>query len=334
MSVRLTLALDRGAVTLPREGRIGVWGATAGDDLSALPKDRVSVVQGFRPDHDALARQGYAVGPRPEGRFAMAVVFLPRARAAARARIAEAARLSDGPLLIDGAKGDGIDGILRDIRARAEVGEVLSKAHGKVFAVTGGDFADWADPGPRQVEGGFVTAAGAFSADGPDRGSVALAAALPARLGPRVADLGAGWGYLARAALAHEGVEEVHLIEADHAALESARANVTDPRARFHWADATQFRPEAPFDTVVTNPPFHVSRAADPALGRAFIAAAARMLTPRGDLWLVANRHLPYEAALRAAFRDVVETGDEAASGPGNDPAFKVVHATHPLRPR
>ena len=330
MSARLTHALDRGAVTVPAAGRIGVWGATAGDDLSALPKDRVSVVQGFRPDHDALARQGYAVSPTAAGRVAMAIVFLPRAREAARARIAEAARLSDGPLVIDGAKGDGIDGILRDVRARAEVGETVSKAHGKVFTVTGGDFADWADAGPRQVAGGFVTSAGVFSADGPDRGSVALAAALPARLGPRVADLGAGWGYLARAVLAREGVEEVHLIEADHAALEAARANVPDPRARFHWADATQFRPEAPFDTVVTNPPFHVSRTADPSLGRAFIAAAARMLAPRGDLWLVANRHLPYEAALRAAFRDVAEIGAET----GDDPAFKVVHAAHPLRPR
>jgi 16S rRNA (guanine1207-N2)-methyltransferase len=102
--------------------------------------------------------------------------------------------------------------------------------------------------------------------------------------------------------------------------------NVIDPRARFHWADATTFAPDAPFDTVVTNPPFHVARAANPGLGRAFIETARRMLTPRGDLWLVANRHLPYEAALRAAFRDVAETGD--------DPAFKVFHASHPIRPR
>jgi 16S rRNA (guanine1207-N2)-methyltransferase len=82
--------------------------------------------------------------------------------------------------------------------------------------------------------------------------------------------------------------------------------------------------PEAPFDTVVTNPPFHVSRAADPGLGRNFIEAARRMLAPRGDLWLVANRHLPYEGALRAAFRHVAEHGD--------DPGFKVFHASRPIR--
>jgi 16S rRNA (guanine1207-N2)-methyltransferase len=256
----------------------------------------------------------------------LSVVFLPRAREAARARIAEAARLTDGPLLIDGDKTAGVDGLLREIRARAQVGEVLSKAHGKVFAVTGGNFADWAEGGPREVGGGFVTRPGVFSADGPDRGSVVLAAALPARLGPRVADLGAGWGYLARAILGRAGVAELHLIEADHAALACARINIQDPRARFHWADAATFRPEAPFDTVVTNPPFHVARAADPGLGRAFVEAARGMLGPRGDLWLVANRHLPYEGALRAAFRDVAEIG--------SDPAFKVFHASHPLRSR
>jgi 16S rRNA (guanine1207-N2)-methyltransferase len=147
---------------------------------------------------------------------------------------------------------------------------------------------------------------------------------LPARLGPLVADLGAGWGYLSRAILAREGVTEVHLIEADHAALDCARQNVTDPRARFHWADTTVHAPGIAFDTVVTNPPFHVTRAADPALGRSFVEAARRLLAPRGDLWLVANRHLPYETALRSAFREVAEIGD--------DPAFKLFHASHPVR--
>lgn len=328
MSSRLTLALDRGVVAVPSEGLVGVWGAAAGDDLSGLPKERVVVVQGMRPDHDALAGRGYRVTPEPDpaARFALSVVMLPRARAAARARIAAAAAATSGPLVVDGAKGDGVDGLLKELRGRAEVGEVLAKAHGKIFVATGGDFADWAETGPHRTPDGHVTRPGVFSADGPDPGSVALAAALPPRLGPRVADLGAGWGYLARAILAREGVTELHLIEADHAALACARLNVTDPRARFHWADATAFVPETPFDTVVTNPPFHVSRAADPALGRAFVAAAARMLAPRGGLWLVANRHLPYEAALRAAFREVAEHGQ--------DPAYKVVHASHPIRSR
>ena len=40
------------------------------------------------------------------------------------------------------------------------------------------------------------------------------------------------------------------------------------------------------------------------------------MLAPRGVLWLVANRHLPYEAEMRACFSHVEEvTGDNRFDG-------------------
>jgi len=159
------------------------------------------------------------------------------------------------------------------------------------------------------VEGGFVTRPGVFSADGSDRGSVLLAAALPEKIKGHVADLGAGWGYLSRAILAHDGVKSLDLVEADREALDCARENITDPRAVFHWADATSFKPARPWDVVVMNPPFHTSRAADPELGAAFIRAAHRGLLPSGSLWLVANRHLPYDRILTPLFRNVEDIG-------------------------
>jgi 16S rRNA (guanine1207-N2)-methyltransferase len=72
------------------------------------------------------------------------------------------------------------------------------------------------------------------------------------------------------------------------------------------------------------NPPFHAGRATDPSLGRAFIQSAARILAPNGKLWMVANRHLPYETTLSECFRNVDMIG-------GNG-AFKVFHANRPLR--
>lgn len=317
---RLSLALESGAVHLPDAGRIAVFGARQGDDLSALPTDRVQVIQGFYPDHAALKTAGYDCVVEPEGRYAAAIVRLPRSKAEARARIAEAREITEGPLVVDGQKTDGIDSVLRDIRKRAEVGEVIAKAHGKLFASTGGDFADWA---ARETEiDGFVTMPGVFSADAVDRGSERLAAALPPSLPPLVADLGAGWGYLSRAILERDGVEDLHLIEADHTALACARRNITDPRAAFHWSDARTFAPDRLFDAVITNPPFHAGRAAEPALGLAFIDAARRMLARQGVLWLVANRHLPYERALADSFREVREIGQ--------DPGFKIFRAARP----
>ena len=56
-------------------------------------------------------------------------------------------------------------------------------------------------------------------------------------------------------------------------------------------------------DFVVMNPPFHDGGAEDRRLGQAFIRQAAAMLKKGGVLWLVANRHLPYEADITAAFK-------------------------------
>ena len=168
-----------------------------------------------------------------------------------------------------------------------------------------------------------ATAHAAFSAAAMDRGSALLAEALPARLPARVADLGAGWGALALRVLEREGVEECHLIEAEWDALEAARLNVADPRARFRWADATSFESDEPFDAVVMNPPFHRGRDADPEVGRAFLRAAARVLVPRGTLWCVANRHLPYERTLAEAFAETREVAGDAA--------YKVLTAARPL---
>lgn len=313
------------AVALPAEGRIAVYGPLAGADLSALPKERTHVIQGFRPDHDALTAQGYDVAVSASGEYTASLVFLPRSKTEARALVAEAA--THGVVIVDGQKTNGVESILRDIRKYAAVGEVISKAHGKLFAFSGGDFSDWsADAGGQTIAGGFKTAPGVFSVDAADPGSAALAAALPARLPGRIADLGAGWGYLAHEVLRRDDVTELHLIEASHAALDCARINVTDPRASFHWADATRFMPDTPFDTVVTNPPFHTGRAADPAIGRGFIAAAARMLKPSGKLWLVANRHLPYEAEAALHFLDVQEVA--------GDKRFKILAAAKPRRSR
>ena len=321
-SARLSLALESGALVLPGEGRIAVYRPRIGDSLLALPQERVVVLTGFRPDHDHFAR-AYAVAPAPP--YAAAIVCLPRSRAAGRALIAQAAAevAPGGWVAVDGQKTDGIDTALKDLRKRVELSESLSKAHGKLASFpVGPDLSDWRAQ-PSRV-GGFQTLPGVFSADGPDRGSILLAGALPARLGGKIADLGAGWGYLAAEILKRPGVKRLDLVEAEADALACAKVNVTDERARFHWADATLWKPESLLDAVVMNPPFHTGREADAGLGAAFIRAARRMLAPDGGLWLVANRHLPYDAVLAECFLDVQEVA--------GDGGFRVIHAIKPRR--
>lgn len=324
---RVTTALDEGQLELPAEGRILLLGPRADADLSGLPRTRCHVVQGFRPDHDALAAQGFDCATAPMGDYAAAIVFLPRVRELGQVRIAHAAARTDGPVVVDGQKTDGIDSMLKHVRARTTLTGQIAKAHGRAFWFpASSDLADWAGAGAVENADGYVTVPGVFSAAGIDPASALLAQSLPAKLGAAVADFGAGWGYLSAQVLRREDVKTLHLVEADHDALTCARVNVVDDRARFHWADVPQWVFPERLDTVVMNPPFHTTRKADPDIGRAFIQAAARALKPTGQLWLVANRHLPYEATLTDHFKQVTEAGGNAK--------FKVLHAQRPSRAR
>ena len=75
---------------LPAEGPILVLRPTQAADLSALPRDRITVVTGFLPDHEAFAARGFKVSEAPEGQYAAAILFLPRSKTFARALVAQA----------------------------------------------------------------------------------------------------------------------------------------------------------------------------------------------------------------------------------------------------
>lgn len=156
---------------------------------------------------------------------------------------------------------------------------------------------------------GLWSQPGVFSWDRPDPGSRRLIASLPALSG-RGADLGCGVGVLARTVLASAAVTQLDLVDVDGRAVAAARRNVEDPRARFHWTDARNAPALAELDFVVMNPPFHDAGAEDRDLGRAFIRRAHQVLRRGGVLWLVANRHLPYEAVLGELFGRVALTSE------------------------
>ena len=324
--IRLSLALEAG-LDLPEAARIVVFAPRIDTDLTALPQDLCHVITGFKPDYDYFSGLGYTCHTAPDGRYGAALICLPRAKDAARDLIAQACAVTDGPVIVDGQKTDGIESALKACRKRLDgVSAPVIKAHGKLFWFPASPLMDdWKFGEPGEIEGGFVTAPGVFSADGVDEGSQMLVAALPAALGSHVIDLGAGWGYLSAQVLeTHPKIEALDSVEANHAALACARLNVTDPRARLHWDDALRWQPEALADTVIMNPPFHTGRDADPALGRAFVAAAAAMLKPSGQLWMVANRHLPYEPTLASLFAESREVS--------GDTRFKILHARRPAR--
>lgn len=164
--------------------------------------------------------------------------------------------------------------------------------------------------GPRRVEGlDAWSQPGVFAWDRIDPGTALLAQHLPPLKGAG-ADLGCGYGALATVVLRSPAVTSLRLVDLDRRAVEAARRNVEDPRATFDWADARTVGASGDLAFVVMNPPFHDGGAEDRRLGQAFIRKAAELLRKGGVLWLVANRHLPYEAELSAAFKRVRPVAD------------------------
>jgi len=319
----LFLPLATGDLQLPADARVLFLHARDGRRLRESARPGWLCQQSFRPFAHALQSAGFTVGEPAQGeRFDLVLVLPPRQRDEARAMFARAARHAQPGAVVLAAvpNAEGAKSAEADFAMLFGPARNLSKHKCRVFWATAEDALDldvqarWESlDASRRIDGGYVSRPGLFAWDRIDPASALLAAHLPEDLHGRVADLGAGYGYLAVQLIARcPGVTAVDLYEAQARALEPARANLAEAVAAsarevavgVHWHDVTAGLPHR-YDAIVSNPPFHQGRADLPELGRAFIEAAAAALLPGGRLWLVANRHLPYEATLASRFAEV-----------------------------
>lgn len=312
--MRLTLAFENGLGTA---ANTVVFHADPGLPLNGL--GQVTAVHPNKIAHDAWGSRAAVQPEYTGGAAALAYVQATRSKAQTYDLIAQAAATAP-VVVVDGQKTDGIDSFYKTLRKRVEVKGTVTKAHGRLFWFQTTDLTDLR-AAPKTVAG-LSTRAGVFSAEKLDSASTGLLAALPDGLPPRVADFGAGWGYLSADLIGRAAVKSLDLVEVDHIALTCARENITDPRARFHWQSVLDH--QGTYDAIIMNPPFHQGREGLPELGQGFIQAAARCLTPKGQLWMVANQHLPYEATLAACFAQVSTL--PAPKG------FKIFQASRPKR--
>ncbi|WDS34649.1 class I SAM-dependent methyltransferase [Pseudoxanthomonas sp.] len=326
----------------------GAIPGVAGDALflRARPGVALRTVQGlklrceqsFRPAFDALHREGYDVElQRDAGAQSPLVLGLPpRQKEETRALLARmvASCAPGGRIVASVANDEGARSVEKDLAQLTGLGGSITKHHCRVFwspALTGQHNVELATQWTqldraRPILGGkFKSRPGVFAWDRVDAASQLLVEALPTTLRGSAADLGAGWGFLSDALLQRcAGITALDLFEAESRALELARENMAPHAARvaldFHWHDVVGGLPKK-FDVIVSNPPFHaLGRGDRPDIGRRFIETAASALNRNGQLWLVANKHLPYEAALTSRFADV----RAVAEGGG----FKVIAAT------
>lgn len=306
------------ALSLPRKGeRILFLGAEPGLRLPPGFEATLHLVQGFRPHFRALQAAGFTVSPQTEGDgFDAALVLAGRHRGQNELRIAEALdRVAPGGLVVvAGAKDDGIASLRKRVDELAPLDGHMPKYHGIAFwlrrpvDMQAADVLRAANPA-LLVENRYHTAPGMFSFDRVDAGSRLLVDNLPGDLRGNAADFCAGWGYVAAEMAARSpGMSALDLYEADFDALEAAKGNLANTVAQgFFWTDLLAEPVERRYDVMAMNPPFHRSRAAEPEIGAGMIRAAAKALKPGGRLFMVANRQLPYEPVLSAAFASHAE---------------------------
>lgn len=328
-----------GQLRWPAQGALFLR-AREGAALHAAGARRFAFTQPFMPEAERLQRVGADAldeDALPAAGFPLVLVLPPRQREEARALLAKAclAVAPGGRVIASVANDEGAKSREADLRQLAGGVTTTSKHHCRVFwtrpdaAFDAALLAQWAEADAVRLQrcdevpgGSFRTRPGVFAWDRVDAASKMLATALPDDLRGRVADFGAGWGYLSMQVLARcTQVISLDLYEADARALALADENLADAHipVHCHWQDVAAGVHER-FDAIVCNPPFHaLGRGERPDIGRAFIAAAAVALRPGGQLWLVANRHLPYEEALGNGFARVRSVAQQGG--------FKIVHA-------
>lgn len=345
----LILPFERGLLPWPQTGGALFLRARDGAALHQRPLPGLVCEQSFKPDADALTRAGLALaGADDTTRYPLVLVLPPRQREEARALYARAVeRVAPGGRVVACASNnEGARSAQDDLRKLTGAVGDLTKNKCRVFwtaplhvddgaaSLDTALLAQWRQlDAPRPVAGGrFSSRPGVFAWDRIDPASALLVAQLPNDLAGVAADLGAGFGYLSAELLARcPAITALDMYEAEARALELARINMagvgTTATLGYHWHDVTAGLPKQ-YDVIISNPPFHTQGSAyRPDIGRRFIAIAAEALKPGGRLWMVANRHLPYESVLTDSFGSVRTVAQ--------DDGFKIIEAIKamPARP-
>ena len=292
-------------------GRTGVYG-TPPADLVTLPADAIQFSP-LMPGASALERQG-------EGSLAAMTMLAPPGTLERRYAIALALRAvaPGGSFSVLAPNDRGGTRLRKELQAFGCTVEEAARRHHRIVVCARPANLTEVDEtllngGPQLVAGlELWSQPGVFSWDRVDPGTTLLMHQLPPLSG-RGADFGCGIGILARAVLASAKVEQLTLVDIDQRAIKAAQRNLDDPRVRFRWADVRDPNPElAELDFVVMNAPFHAAGTEDRALALGFVKRAAAVLCNGGVCWLVANRHLPYEAIMKPLFKRLdlkIETG-------------------------
>lgn len=255
-----------------------------------------------------------AAFPRQRGVFDAALLAIPKGRGFARLLLTAARRAlkPEGRLYLAGRNAVGAKAVLAD--AAAIFGHAVtlkSKARHRVGVAikTAAHQPDLALPDPQPLNANglqLLTLPGVFSADALDAGTAMLIQSMDKALceGRQVLDVGCGYGIIGLAAAQH-GARSVDMTDVNLLAVECAALSVQANGLRqcaVIASDLYEGLQGKAYDLILSNPPFHSGHQIETETAEALIYGAWEWLEGGGRLRLVANRFLPYDRIIRAAF--------------------------------
>ncbi len=315
------LSLENGA------GALAVWAARQGAEVHAYDHSLVAARMA-RATAEAngagnITVYGAAYPDRAQDNsFDLALLIIPKGRTYTRALLAAAYRAlkPGGRLYFAGPNTSGIKPIVADADAVFGLAATIRyKARCRVALAVKDtdvenrplrvslDHPDWSGA-PQPFDAWRLRlfgAPGVFSAGEVDRGTAMLLHTLDQALcsGARVLDVGCGCGVIGLYAAVLGA--QADLIDSNWLALDCTQRAIAANRieaARAWASDIYSDLGDAPYDLILSNPPFHAGQGVDTEAAEELIVGAWERLLPGGRLRLVANRFLPYDRAMQPVF--------------------------------
>jgi 16S rRNA G1207 methylase RsmC len=299
---------EHGALAVPLAGSC-IWTDSRLAELAIL--------HNYRNNHISEAPRFCSMDHLPEGHFELVLLRIPKQLSLLRYQLQSLRQLLPSGCKVLCAGMDkhlprGVADLVEEFLGTTQRHPGSKKA--RMFSVAvdknrTGSEADFRAYYLPEIDAEIESAVNVFSREKLDAGSRLMLgqyARLPAAR--NVVDLGCGNGVLGLVAAARLRPESLVFIDESSLCLASARRNAErllgDQQAccEFLHADGLKdYHLPAP-DLVLCNPPFHQQHVVDESSGQRMIRQAAAAIAPGGELWLVANRHLPYAGLLQRSF--------------------------------
>lgn len=141
----------------------------------------------------------------------------------------------------------------------------------------------------------FSTYSGVFNAGKLDVGTRLLLEHLILPEEGKLLDLGCGSGVIGLTCANREPGLTIDMCDIDGMALASSKLNAESLKKKVRVFPSDGLQETARYRVIVSNPPFHQGKNTDYHFSETLFEKAPQHLEPGGELWVVANRHLPYE---------------------------------------